>query len=198
MTTQTAVIGNGKSASGLASEIDACARVVRCGQWPNVFKKGQAGRKMDIWAWPGYAKMNRFIPKGRGYRMWITCPLQWHKGKQRAVNVKKVAKRIKSEVQWVPMDIYMPLRKALTAISGKDLPPSTGMVAIAYAVSTNPQGMFIAGFDAGIVGEYRYADGRPASNTLHPYKAEAELIRQLAAGTWLGRPIDFEVDWRHP
>ena len=193
-----AVIGNGKSACGLAAEIDACDTVVRCGQWPNVFKKGEAGRKMTVWAWPGYAKMNKFMPPGRGYHMWITCPLKWHKGKARAKNVKIVANRVHARTHWVPMHIYMPLRKALQAISKRDIPPSTGMIAIAYAVRTNPSSLLIAGFDAGIVGEYRYADGRPASNTMHPYKAEAELIRQLAEGHWLGEPIDFPVDWRKP
>lgn len=196
--TTFAVVGNGKSAVGLGKEIEAQDMVVRCGQWANVFKKREAGKRMDIWAWPGYAKMNKYQPPMRHYTMWITCPVKWHKGGPRGRNVRALCHRVQAKAVWMPLPEYMRVRRACMKISHKDLPPSTGMLAIACAMMAKPTGMFIAGFDAGIVGHYHYADGRPASNTLHPYAAEAELIRQLTEGFWLGEEIHIPVEWRKP
>jgi len=189
-----AVIGNGASAQGLGTLIDGCDLVVRTGQWTRVFGKGRAGKKMSAWAWPGYAKMNRFLPRGTGWQMWVTCPFEWHKGKHRLKNCRKLAQLKNLKLRVLDLKTYLAARNKIHPLK----PPSTGFLAVVMAVGLAPEKLVLAGFDAGLTGKHLYADGRGFSRTLHPYAAEAAMLGKLERGEWLGKPSSIEVDWRKP
>jgi len=189
-----AVVGNGPSALGKGADIDACDFVVRTGQFKKVFKKGSAGKCMDAWAWPGYAKNNNLVPKQRHFAIWVTCPWKWHKGAHRKQNVSRIAITRKLGVRAIPLERYLLVRHWVRHFSdrGKDLPPTTGLLAIAMAVRMEPESLLLCGFDAG----KPYADGRAFSTGLHDYYAERKMLEALNRGVWLGDSCDIEIDWR--
>ena len=197
---RVAVIGNGPSAKGLGGEIDLCDFVVRCGQWTAAFPKRSAGTKLSAWAWPGYSKMNRYLPKGKGWQMWITCPWTWHKGKERLRNVTAVSNRRRLHVLAISLPQYMAARKYLNRLipSRTELPPTTGLLAIHMALGLKPAEMLIAGFDARSPGSpgFRYADGRKLRSGPHHMATEKILLQELFEGSWLGNDSDVLVDWR--
>lgn len=194
-----AVVGNGPSAKGQARAIDACDFVVRCNQFRRVFKNGSAGKKLNAFAWAGYAKNNNLVPRGRGWQMWITCPWKWHKGPRRRQNVHKIASTRHIGVVAIDLSLYRQVRACLKRASKKDLPPSTGILAVAMVVCRiKPEELFVVGFDAGLTGIYRYADGRPGSNSLHAYAAEAGMLSSLAEGQWMGKEVPIKLTWRKP
>lgn len=194
-----AVIGNGPSAKGLGAEIDACDFVVRTGQCINAFKENEAGTKLSAWAWPGYPKMNRYVPKGKGWQMWVTCPAEWHKGEVRMPNVARIANQHKLNVQVLNLNEYTKVRVACKALSGKDLPPTTGILAIHMALMKKPAELLLAGFDCTIPTQpgFCYADGRKGlSVKLHDYTAEKVLTGHLLEGKWLGAEVATVTEWR--
>lgn len=195
-----AVVGNGPSANGLGKEIDRCDMVVRAGQFKQAFPKDQAGKKLSAWAWPGYPKNNNLVPKGKGYCIWVTCPWGWHKGPVRRKNVLAVANRQGLHISAMPLPQYLYVRKYLNRLAkdGKDLAPTTGILAVHMAVATRPKEILLAGHDAikpGTPG-WRYADGRKLSAGPHRMGLEKELLKELFEGSWLGNDSDILVDWR--
>ena len=189
-----AVVGNGPSTLGTGKDIDACDFVVRTGQFTKVFKNGDAGKKMNAWAWPGYAKNNNLVPKRKDFTFWVTCPWKWHKGPARKQNVHRLASTRKLGVLAIPLERYLRIRKWVQHYSDwkKDFPPTTGILAIGMAIRMEPKSMLICGFDAG----KPYADGRKFSAGLHDYFAERKLLEALNIGVWMGQPCDIDIDWR--
>lgn len=189
-----AVVGNGPSALNRGKEIDACDFVVRTGQFTKVFRNGSAGRKLDAWAWPGYAKMNKLVPKRKGWQMWVTCPWKWHKGPARRQNVHRIASARKLSVTVIPLERYLRVRKWVQHFSKRtaEFPPTTGMLAIGMAIRMEPDSLYLCGFDAG----KGYADGRGFGKGLHDYFAERIMLEELEKGVWLGQDANFDVDWR--
>jgi hypothetical protein len=190
---RVAVVGNGPSAKGQGKAIDACDLVVRCGQFVKVFTNGSAGRKTSVWAWAGYSKNNSLAP-ARGTGFWITCPWKWHKGPQRKDNVRALARKRRAKVRVISLAEYMAVRKVSNALSAcrRDLPPSTGILAVGMAVLVKPAYLLVCGFDAG----KPYADGRKFRTGLHDYFAERKMLEDLEGGRWLGEHHDIDVDWR--
>lgn len=196
---KAALVGNGPSAGRYGEEIDRTEFVVRMSNWIHYFPDWSAGRKCSAWAGPFYPKDNKQVPPGRGWEMWMTCPLEWHKGKKRFRNAERIAAPRGSIIRVCPLAAYTRLRQHLQSSAGRSLPPSTGILAVAMAL---PLAEFsritLYGFDAGLSNACRYANGRKGRFNLHPFAAEAMLLGGLENGTWMGDPVSKEVVWRRP
>jgi len=195
-----AVIGNGPSANGQGKHIDACDMVVRAGQYTHAFPRNEAGKKTTAWCWPGFAKMNKYVPQGK-MEHWFSVPVAWDKKKSRLTNARMMAKCRKSKLVENPMGHYLALRHALELLSERRglFPPTTGIIAIQMAMDFQPDQLLLAGFDVTKkdTKECHYADGRVWKfGPGHDLLAEKKLLARLQdKGKWLGLEVKTKVTW---
>jgi hypothetical protein len=189
------VVGNGSSARGQGTIIDACDFVVRIKAW---WQNGAAdsGSRCDAlahygWGGGGLTEFTR--------EHWITQTVDQVQGHDdgwgRLGYVNRVANH--RPIRWLTKQAWLSLETHLGSH------PSTGIVAVAMALSVmKPTELVVYGFDSTTPGKPNFADAR--GNVLseeylaapaHDHLAEKRAMADLLNGTWLGEPSGVKLTW---
>jgi hypothetical protein len=188
------VVGNGPSAKGKGSVIDACDFVVRIKQYWTFGAEG-VGDKIDAWAWYGAAVATEKAPVACEH--WITQSMyeyaqrEW-KHDDGAIRLERITSlRRDGVLRFIHHNVVCDLSQHLGAFA------STGLRAIAMALTTQPDELVIAGFDAIADDDMDARDGqhRPPC---HDMRAEKRLLCELEDGRWLGEPSRTRLRWLDP
>ena len=200
------VVGNGPGALGRGAEIDACDFVARCNWFP-LAHRGEAGRRLDAWAWYGNREHNSKMggaPEG-SYQVWMTLPVsRCTPPSAGQVGDLINAARLLSErpIYVIGEEAWAAELACLTGLSDRDwAAPTTGFTAIDMLLRRAPEELLLCGFNATREGApgwgdaYQVTPWQPSAGG-HDMLAEKQAIRQiLENGTWLGRPCSTRVIW---
>ena len=186
------VVGNGPSAKGHGTEIDACDFVVRMKAW---WAHGaeDAGQRIDAWAWFG-ADQEIVLPVPVfACEHWFThCMAQapgWDTPMLRAAFAREARQqptRFLADWLWI------------RAVGYLDRLPSTGFVAVLMGLEALcPAELLLIGFDSLTPGSPNFNNARYKSprNGAHNFVKEKAALAEIHNGSWLGKPINTKLEW---
>lgn len=198
---KVAVVGNGPSAKGKGSEIDACDFVVRIKAWW-IHGEEDAGEKIDALVWYGGYR--------RGWeqdRPLFQCE-HWFSHCPRQMASHDKAKRILHEETFWRYSAGQPII-ALTNAQWDRLVerrssfhPSTGMVAAFMVIERFPKcELHLFGFDSTTKHKPNFFDARNPDLTAgdpHHQLSEKQMFRRIITHrTWLGEPTAVTLVWHN-
>lgn len=184
------VVGNGPSAEGRGSEIDACEFVVRIKQYWTYGANG-TGDKINAWAWYGAAVASANAPMACQH--WITQSVDEYARREHAkrdgfARLKHIISiQPTGGLRFISGDVVGELSHHLGAS------PSTGLRAIAMVLAMQPEEIVIAGFDA--MDAETDARGDQHRPPCHNLRNEKRTLSELENGQWLKAPCSTRLTW---
>lgn len=197
-----AVVGNGPSAAEHPELIDQQDFVVRVNTWYKHFPGFCAGKRLDAWAlWPPAWTSGLLQEQPGEYEIWLATPVRL-----RDVQVTGGMERHKCRVvhpvvyELLVRDLKLLRQRFGTSPNSFAGWPSSGLVALAMALTLKPREILIAGFDATTTtapGWGDHVEDRPWLKVQgHDYVAEKRLISGLEKdGSWLNGKVQAKVRW---
>ena len=187
------VVGSGPSAENRGTDIDACDFVVRLKSW---WAHGaeNAGERIDAWAWFGADRDTAHpIPTMQCEHWFTICTAMAPDWPELGTQLDAFRRESEGQIRH-----YLDGGTWSRAKGSIGSNPSMGFTAVAMAIDIfQPAELLLVGFDSTTPGKPGFDNARRQTHdheTLD-YKKEKQLFAELHHGTWLGRPIDVQLEW---
>lgn len=192
------IVGNGPSAKGHGTEIDACDIVIRLKAWWR-FGAVDAGSKCDVWAHFACPQVqavyeNKSTPEEMqrttdGEHWMLHTVEQMRDPKERVGFLVRMAAL--GVLRWVTQSCWQRARDYL------DRDPSSGMVAAAMAMDVyEPTELALYGFDCTTPDQPNFENARIRQLPCdHDFVAEKRALAEIHEGRWLGEAVETGLVW---
>ena len=214
------IVGNGPSATGRGSEIDACDFVIRQNAWVTeaalnagnkvsalvgFFGEKNKAHPAHMTGSPG-VEVPPWLAERRDWELWSHIPGECF----RAAPTREAVGDWKwllntADGRAIRMFRLAPFNRLfdyLHAHNPSAKYPSLGLTCIGMVVDLNPSAVHLWGYDSVGYGYPGYdlaqKQNQRDAKEFHNYVTEKQLIAELVdKKTWCGKPVNFDTTWHH-